>query len=252
MPRTPPSTRSRRPATRSSGSRLDDLYDIGGGALPLGVRDSGRRLRDRDQPVRPAGRRGVQDRDARADGRVRAARQAARRNADPQRSTASPSTRTSATPRRCRPRRARTRSSGMLKAHLGRIGRGDYAALLAYLEMTPGARAGAGRDPPDDQGSHASRHLRRLRAAVPALHRAGVQGRAQLGRLPPDHLRRRPRPACPGAEVHLRRRQGRPGARRLPGPGRARPAGASNPHRRGRRRRPCRDPRSRRAGAVLE
>ncbi len=26
----------------------------------------------------------------------------------------------------------------MLKAHLGRIGRGDYAALLAYLEMTPG------------------------------------------------------------------------------------------------------------------
>ena len=27
---------------------------------------------------------------------------------------------------------------GMLKAHLGRIGRGDYAALLAYIEMTPG------------------------------------------------------------------------------------------------------------------
>jgi transaldolase/glucose-6-phosphate isomerase len=27
---------------------------------------------------------------------------------------------------------------GFLKAHLGRIGRGDYAALLAYLEMTPG------------------------------------------------------------------------------------------------------------------
>jgi transaldolase / glucose-6-phosphate isomerase len=28
--------------------------------------------------------------------------------------------------------------AGMLKAHLGRIGRGDYAALLAYVEMTPG------------------------------------------------------------------------------------------------------------------
>jgi transaldolase/glucose-6-phosphate isomerase len=27
---------------------------------------------------------------------------------------------------------------GILKAHLGRIGRGDYAALLAYIEMTPG------------------------------------------------------------------------------------------------------------------
>jgi transaldolase / glucose-6-phosphate isomerase len=27
---------------------------------------------------------------------------------------------------------------GMLKAHLGRIGRSDYAALLAYIEMTPG------------------------------------------------------------------------------------------------------------------
>jgi transaldolase / glucose-6-phosphate isomerase len=27
---------------------------------------------------------------------------------------------------------------GMLKAHLGRIGHGDYAALLAYIEMTPG------------------------------------------------------------------------------------------------------------------
>jgi transaldolase / glucose-6-phosphate isomerase len=27
---------------------------------------------------------------------------------------------------------------GMLKAHLGRIGRGDYAALLAYVEMTSG------------------------------------------------------------------------------------------------------------------
>jgi transaldolase / glucose-6-phosphate isomerase len=27
---------------------------------------------------------------------------------------------------------------GMLEAHLGRIGSGDYAALLAYIEMTPG------------------------------------------------------------------------------------------------------------------
>ncbi len=114
----------------------------------------------------------------------------------------------------------------------------------------PRSRAGTDRDPADDQGSHASGHLRRLRAAFPALHRTGVQGRAQLGRLPPDHLRRRPRPAGAGAQVHLRCREGRPGSGGLPGPGRARPARASNPHRRGRRRRPGRDPPSCRAGAA--
>ena len=147
--------------------------------LPLGVRDRGRGRGARHQPVRPAGRRGVQDRDARAHGP------------------------TTSRPARCPPRRrspvrrrlklfadernapsccggaAATRSRSMLRAHLGRVGDGDYVALLAYVEMTRRARAGADRDPARRSRPHASGHLRRLRPALPALDRPGLQGRAR-------------------------------------------------------------------------
>ena len=68
---------------------------------------------------------------------------------------------------------------GMLQAHLGRIGRGDYAALLAYVEMTREHERALTEIRRDDQGSHARGHLRRLRPALPALDRPGVQGRAR-------------------------------------------------------------------------
>ncbi len=47
--------------------------------------------------------------------------------------------------------------------------------------------------------------LPRIRSAVPALNRAGVQGRSELGRVPAIDLRRRERPSCARTEVHLRR-----------------------------------------------
>ena len=79
-------------------------------ALPVGVRDSGRGLRDRDQPVRPAGRRGVQGGDARAHGRTTSSTGSWPTRSRSQRSTESPCTRTSAMRPSCRPQPARTHS----------------------------------------------------------------------------------------------------------------------------------------------
>ena len=83
-----------------------------------------------------------------------------------------------------------------IRAQLDRLKAGDYLALLAYVPMT---------------GPH-EQALTRMRAAVrdrrrvatcvgfgpalPALDRAGLQGRPELRRLPANHLRRRRR-ICP-------------------------------------------------------
>ena len=56
-------------------------YDLGGGIHPLGDRDGDCRRRDRHQPVRSAGRGSEQNRDARADERVREKGLAAGRSA---------------------------------------------------------------------------------------------------------------------------------------------------------------------------
>ncbi len=63
----------------------------------------------------------------------------------------------------------------------------------------------------------------RLGAAVPALHRPVPQGRTRDRRVPPGHRGSRGGPGHPGPSVHLRGTDLRPGRRRCPGPGRARP-----------------------------
>ena len=86
------------------------------------------------------------------------------------------------------------------------------AARLRRDERPPRRRAAA--HPPQHPRSRPRRDLRRLRAALPALDRPGLQGRLGQGRVPPDHRRRRPRSRRAGAGLHVRRRQGGAGARR--------------------------------------
>ena len=98
--------------------------------------------------------------------------------------------------RRCAQRRgARRRGARQDARRLARrpsrahCGAGDYCAFLAYIErnerhiaaLHDDARAGARRE--------ARRDLRRVRAALPAFDRPGLQGRAEQRRLPADHLR---------------------------------------------------------------
>ena len=95
---------------------------IGGGVLPLGVRD-GRRGRDpRDQPVRPARRRGEQGRDAEAHGRVRGDRAPAGGDADP-RGRRAPALRRPAQRRASSRPEARRRSSASCARTSGGSGR---------------------------------------------------------------------------------------------------------------------------------
>ena len=92
--------------------------------------------------------------------------------------------------------------AGVLRAHLARIRPGDYAALLAYVEMTAAHEATLAGDPHAPPRPAPRRHLPRLRPAVPPLDGSGVQGRAEHGRVPADHLRRRPRSARARPALH--------------------------------------------------
>ena len=75
-----------------------------------------------------------------------------------------------------------------LKAHLDRIKAGDYFALLAYLEMNEAHERALANDAACRARSQAGRHLPRLRSALPALDRAGLQGWTEHGCLPANHL----------------------------------------------------------------
>ena len=94
------------------------------------------------------------------------------------------------------------RSPGSCALTSGGSGPGDYAALLAYVEMTARARGGAPGDPHAPPRPPPRRHLPRLRTALPPLDRPGLQGRAQHRRVPPDHVRRRPGPAGARPALH--------------------------------------------------
>ena len=98
--------------------RVDDPYEVGAGVLPLGVRDRGRRLDPRDQPVRPARRPGGEGQDqraalarrravGRARGRPRRAARAARARATTSRSSRSSIPRARESSRRSSSARAR-------------------------------------------------------------------------------------------------------------------------------------------------
>ena len=63
---------------------------------------------------------------------------------------------------------------GYLRAHLNRLGAGDYFALLAYVEMNDAHERGVAGDSHEGSGHTACGHVSRIRAALPAFDRAGV------------------------------------------------------------------------------
>src|SRR5208282_1133278 len=78
-------------------------------------------------------------------------------------------------------------------------------------------------------------YLPRLRAALPSFNRAGLQGRAQHRRVPPNHLRRCRRFRGAGPRIQLRYRQGGRGTWRFRGARRARAAPSARTSRQPRR-----------------
>ncbi len=102
---------------------------------------------------------------------------------------------------------------GYLKAHLNRLGTGDYFALLGYIEMNAAhdSRARGHAQHPARQKEKCD--LPRVRSALSAFHRTGVQGRPQQRSVSADHLRRCRRFARSRTKIHLRRGQGGAGAR---------------------------------------
>ena len=119
----------------------------------------------------------------------------------------------------------------------GRRGRLPGAAGVRGDER--GARAGAAGNATGRPRREARGHMRAVRPAIPALDGAGLQGRSGHRRIPADHVRRRRRPAGARPDVHLRRRQGGPGAGRFPGPRGPRTPCAARPPRRRRGSRPA-------------
>ena len=116
-----------------------------------------------------------------------------------------------------------------IKAHLSRSDSGDYVALLAYIARDPGTIGVAAEDAACGARHASRRDLRRIRPALPALHRAGLQGRARQRRVPADHGRRRRGFAGARPEGEFRHHQGGAGARRFRRAHRTRPARAARP-----------------------
>ena len=84
-----------------------------------------------------------------------------------------------------RRRDARGRAEGA-----SRPGRGRRLCRAARLyRPQPGACRGVAAHAPDDPRPYPCRDLRRLRSALPAFDRAGLQGRAEQRRVPADHPR---------------------------------------------------------------
>ena len=76
-----------------------------------------------------------------------------------------------------------------LKAHLGRSHRGDYVALLAYVERDAAHIDALAAYAAESARRAPSRDLRRIRPAFPAFDRPGLQRRPQQRRVPADHRR---------------------------------------------------------------
>ena len=79
--------------------------------------------------------------------------------------------------------------TAFLKAHLGRIGKGDYFAVLGYIPMTA-AYEDALQTCATASAIAARARRAWVRPAFPALDRSGVQGRTEQRGLPAGHLRR--------------------------------------------------------------
>ena len=185
--------RWRRPAIRWCASALTDRWHDRPGVLPLGDRDRGRRRdhRHRSRSTSPTSRRSKIE-DARADRRLREIGVAAGPRAGVPPRTASPSSPTRATPSELggAPDAVAAICAAASAARSGAKA-GDYVALLAYIERNDDHERGPDGDAHARSATHRTRRdLRRLRAALPALDRAGLQGRAEQRRVPADHLRR--------------------------------------------------------------
>jgi len=97
---------------------------------------------------------------------------------------------------------------GYLRAHLKRLGAGDYLPLLAYVQMNQQHENTLGSMRIGDFEQEARGHLSGVRAALPAFHRSGLQRRPQSGvflQVTCDDAQDLP---VPGPEIHVRRRQG--------------------------------------------
>ena len=151
----------------------------GPGVLPLGDRHRRGRRGPGHQPLRPARRRGEQDRDPEADRGVREDRLAAGRDAVPRGRAVRAVRRPGATPQALQAAARRWRD--VLRAHLERARGGR---LLRPARLHPDDQRARGaccrRCACGVRDAQTRRHLPRLRAAVPALHRPGLQGRAEL------------------------------------------------------------------------
>ena len=117
--------------------------------------------------------------------------------------------------------------AGALKGLLDQVKPGDYFAVLGYVPMTDEHEKLVTEIRLAVRSAKRVATCGRVRPAVPALDRSGVQGRAEQRRVFATDLRRAGGPGGAREEVHLRRRQGRPGAGRPRSAERARPPGAA-------------------------
>ena len=79
--------------------------------------------------------------------------------------------------------------AGYLEAHLNRLGDGRLLCAAGVHRDERGARAGAAGDAPRRPRCQARRDVPGIRAALPALDGAGLQGWPEHGRVPADHVR---------------------------------------------------------------
>ena len=127
--------------------------------------------------------------------------------------------------------RRRRRSTAILKAHFAPHRSRRLCRLAGLYRAQRGAHRGVDTScaPTIRDAKHVAT-VRRVRPALPALDRPGLQGRPEQRRVPADHLRRPRRTSpVPGENYTLRHGQGGAGARRFRRAGRARPAGAARP-----------------------
>ena len=169
---------------------LPDIYDLGAGILPLGDRDGGRGLDHRHQRLQSAGCRSQQNRDHEADLGIREDRSLPAEKPILEDNGVKLFTDRQ---ERCRTGKAAASDkslAGYLKAHLSRIqcGRLLRAARLRRDERR--ARAESAGIAACGARQEARGDLPRLRAALSALDRTGLQRRPELRSVPADHLRR--------------------------------------------------------------
>ena len=78
--------------------------------------------------------------------------------------------------------------SSCLRAHLARVTPGDYVALLAYVDRRTDYDTRLQAIRSRHSRAEPRRNVRRVRSALPALDRAGLQGWAEHRRVSADYV----------------------------------------------------------------